>query len=135
MTLLFSMLDYLGIERERTRVEWVSAAEGAKFAATMNDFVATDHEARREQETGGSEMQEMKRESRKGKRASAERNGRPCARLEAQGEFCLRHHAGNIHERRRRLTQNFVWNDFCGANLSKYLIKEIAQGRQGRSFS
>ena len=41
MTLLFSMLDYLGIERERTRVEWVSAAEGAKFATTMNDFVAT----------------------------------------------------------------------------------------------
>ena len=40
MTLLFSMLDYLGIERERTRVEWVSAAEGAKFAETMNDFVA-----------------------------------------------------------------------------------------------
>ena len=41
MTLLFSMLDYLGIEKQRTRVEWVSAAEGAKFAATMNDFVAT----------------------------------------------------------------------------------------------
>ena len=40
MTLLFSMLDYLGIEKERTRVEWVSAAEGGKFAATMNDFVA-----------------------------------------------------------------------------------------------
>ena len=38
MTLLFSMLDYLGIERDRTRVEWVSAAEGAKFAATMNEF-------------------------------------------------------------------------------------------------
>ena len=32
------MLDYLGIERERTRVEWVSAAEGAKFAQTMNEF-------------------------------------------------------------------------------------------------
>ncbi|MBQ8664990.1 MAG: hydrogenase iron-sulfur subunit [Mailhella sp.] len=41
MTLLFSMLDYLGIDRKRTRVEWVSAAEGAKFAATMNDFVKT----------------------------------------------------------------------------------------------
>ena len=41
MTLLFSMLDYLGIERSRTRVEWVSAAEGAKFAATMNDFAKT----------------------------------------------------------------------------------------------
>ena len=38
MAALFSMLDFLGIERERTRVEWVSAAEGAKFAATMNDF-------------------------------------------------------------------------------------------------
>ena len=41
MTLLFSLLSYLGLERERVRVEWVSAAEGAKFAATMNDFVKT----------------------------------------------------------------------------------------------
>jgi len=41
MTLLFSMLDFLGIEKERTRVEWVSAAEGAKFAATMNEFTKT----------------------------------------------------------------------------------------------
>ena len=39
MAMLFSMLDFLGIERERTRVEWVSAAEGVKFAQTMNDFV------------------------------------------------------------------------------------------------
>ena len=38
MTMFFSMLDYLGIEKERTRVEWVSAAEGAKFATTMNEF-------------------------------------------------------------------------------------------------
>ena len=41
MTLLFSMLDFLGIEKERTRVEWVSAAEGARFASVMNEFVAT----------------------------------------------------------------------------------------------
>ena len=41
MALLFSFLDYLGIERERTRVEWVSAAEGARFSAVMNDFVKT----------------------------------------------------------------------------------------------
>ena len=41
MTLLFSRLDYLGIDRRRTRVEWVSAAEGAKFSATMNDFAKT----------------------------------------------------------------------------------------------
>ena len=32
MTLLFSMLNYLGVESARTRVEWVSAAEGARFA-------------------------------------------------------------------------------------------------------
>lgn len=36
---MFSFLDYLGIEKERTRVEWVSAAEGAKFSQVMNDFV------------------------------------------------------------------------------------------------
>lgn len=41
MTLLFSMLDYLGIERERTRVEWISAAEGVKFSNTMNEFAHT----------------------------------------------------------------------------------------------
>ena len=41
MTMLFSMLSFLGIEPKRTRVEWVSAAEGAKFSAVMNDFVKT----------------------------------------------------------------------------------------------
>ena len=40
ITLLYSMLDFLGIERNRTRLEWVSAAEGAKFAATIEQFTA-----------------------------------------------------------------------------------------------
>ena len=40
MTLLFSLLDYLGVEKERTRVEWVSAAEGQRFVDVMNSFVA-----------------------------------------------------------------------------------------------
>lgn len=44
MGLLFSMLNYLGIEKERTRIEWVSAAEGAKFSAVMNDFAKTINE-------------------------------------------------------------------------------------------
>lgn len=44
MTMLFSMLDYLGIERGRTRVEWVSAAEGQKFSNTMNEFAKTIYE-------------------------------------------------------------------------------------------
>ncbi len=39
ITLMFSMLDYLGIEKDRVRLEWVSAAEGARFAETMNSFV------------------------------------------------------------------------------------------------
>ena len=38
------MLDYLGIERERTRVEWVSAAEGAKFSKVMNEFASKINE-------------------------------------------------------------------------------------------
>ena len=41
MTMMMEMLDYLGVDRKRMRVEWVSAAEGAKFSATMNDFART----------------------------------------------------------------------------------------------
>ena len=37
MALLFSMLDYLGVEKGRPRGEWVSASEGAKVGATMTD--------------------------------------------------------------------------------------------------
>ena len=44
ITLLYSLLDYLGVEKGRTRLEWVSAAEGAKFANTMNEFAATIRE-------------------------------------------------------------------------------------------
>lgn len=39
MTLLFSLLEYIGVEKNRVRVEWVSAAEAVKFAETMNSFV------------------------------------------------------------------------------------------------
>ena len=38
MTLLLCMLNYLGVAGDRFRVEWVSAAEGARFAQVMNDF-------------------------------------------------------------------------------------------------
>lgn len=41
MTLLLGMLNYLGVAGDRFRVEWVSAAEGARFAQVMNDFA--DH--------------------------------------------------------------------------------------------
>jgi coenzyme F420-reducing hydrogenase delta subunit len=38
MTLLLSMLNFLGVESARTRVEWVSAAEGARFAEVVTNF-------------------------------------------------------------------------------------------------
>jgi len=41
MALLISMLEYLGVEKGRVRVEWVSAAEGAKFASVMESFAKT----------------------------------------------------------------------------------------------
>lgn len=58
MALLFSMLDYIGVEHGRTRVEWVSAAEGVKFSQTMNESWRS-YFARQERQTGGFEMQEM----------------------------------------------------------------------------
>jgi F420-non-reducing hydrogenase iron-sulfur subunit len=36
---IYLMLDDLGIERERFRLEWVSASEGIKFAQVMREFV------------------------------------------------------------------------------------------------
>ncbi len=36
--LLLKMLDQFGIEKERFRLEWVSAAEGVKFQQVCNDF-------------------------------------------------------------------------------------------------
>ena len=39
MAMLLEFLNYLGIEKGRTRVEWVAAAEGAKFSTVMNEFV------------------------------------------------------------------------------------------------
>ena len=41
MQLLFSMLEFLGVEKDRIRLEWVSASEGVKFAQIMNDFTKT----------------------------------------------------------------------------------------------
>ena len=38
MTILKTILNTLGLEDDRIRVRWISAAEGQKFAATMRDF-------------------------------------------------------------------------------------------------
>jgi len=38
--LLRNFLNYLGIERERLRVEWVSASEGGRFTEIVSSFTA-----------------------------------------------------------------------------------------------
>ncbi len=37
--LVQKLLQFIGLENERFRMSWVSAAEGAKFAKVMDDFV------------------------------------------------------------------------------------------------
>jgi F420-non-reducing hydrogenase iron-sulfur subunit len=36
---IYLMLDDFGIERERFRLEWISASEGPRFAQVMTDFI------------------------------------------------------------------------------------------------
>ncbi|WP_295391264.1 hydrogenase iron-sulfur subunit [uncultured Thiodictyon sp.] len=38
--LVKELLEFIGLEPERFRMSWVSAAEGAKFAQVITDFVA-----------------------------------------------------------------------------------------------
>lgn len=40
MTLLNKMLEQLGIEKERVRLDWVSASEGSEFVSIVNDMTA-----------------------------------------------------------------------------------------------
>ena len=117
MTLLFSMLDYLGIERDRTRVEWVSAAEGAKFAATMNDFVQDGHRAGREQEIGGSEMQEMIDNRARQRAAGRERQVDRVLGWKA-GEFSYDRHARPCLNRRMSWRTDSSTTTSAAANLS-----------------
>ena len=39
--LLHVLLDQFGIDRRRVRLEWVSAAEGPKFAKVVTEFTET----------------------------------------------------------------------------------------------
>jgi len=41
MTMIRNLLDVVGIEPERFRWEWISAAEGRKFAETVQEFTQT----------------------------------------------------------------------------------------------
>lgn len=39
--LMTKVLDQLGVEKERVRLEWISAAEGHDFARVVNEFTET----------------------------------------------------------------------------------------------
>jgi len=39
MQLIMELLEFIGVEQNRFRMSWVSAAEGAKFAQVITDFV------------------------------------------------------------------------------------------------
>lgn len=43
VALLYRLLDDFGIDRARLRLEWISAAEGTKFARVMNEFTEELH--------------------------------------------------------------------------------------------
>jgi F420-non-reducing hydrogenase iron-sulfur subunit len=38
-SLITNLTEYIGIEKERLKVDWISAAEGNKFATVMNDIL------------------------------------------------------------------------------------------------
>ncbi len=38
-SLITNLAEYIGIEKERFKVDWISAAEGNKFATVMNDIL------------------------------------------------------------------------------------------------
>ena len=41
IALLREMLTQFGVEKERVRLEWISASEGARFAEVVNNFTQT----------------------------------------------------------------------------------------------
>lgn len=44
LSLLTNMMEFMGIERERLKVDWISAAEANKFADVMNGVLEGVHE-------------------------------------------------------------------------------------------
>ncbi|MCB2308273.1 hydrogenase iron-sulfur subunit [Clostridium estertheticum] len=42
-SILTNLLVFIGIEKERFRVDWISAAEGQKFSSVMNDVLEKVH--------------------------------------------------------------------------------------------
>ena len=116
MTLLFSMLDFIGVENGRTRVEWVSAAEGVKFSQTMNEF-REDHISWQKCEIGGFTMQELI------KRAKELLADGTVARVLGWKAGDMPWNPEPAYFETEESLKEFVYDGFCGANLSKYMIE------------
>ena len=126
MTLLFSMLDFIGVENGRTRVEWVSAAEGVKFSQTMNEFVEKVQFSRKECKTGGFKMQELI------ERAKELLGDGTVVRVLGWKAGDLPYNPEPAYFENEEDLKDFVYNGFCGANLSKYMIE--ASKKEGKTL-
>ena len=84
MALLFSMLDYLGIEKRAYTCRMGQRRRGRKVRRNNERFCRKGRIPRRKQEIGGFAMQELKREIlvEKAKELLSARHGRPCPRME-----------------------------------------------------
>lgn len=130
MTLLFSMLDSSRHRKGRTRVEWVSAAEGQKFAETNGQLCWNNNCPRWKQKIGGFEItktkwflvqKELSRQHRK-----------QSSRLKT-GWVWIWYYSKQCSP--RGTENDFVYNSFAAANLSKYLVKGKQKGRQNSRIS
>ena len=124
MTLLFSMLDFIGVENGRTRVEWVSAAEGVKFSQTMNEFVEKVRSLGKNVRL--EEMQELI------ERAKELLGDGTVVRVLGWKAGDLPYNPEPAYFENEEDLKDFVYNGFCGANLSKYMIE--ASKKEGKTL-
>lgn len=122
MTLLFSMLDYLGVERERTRVEWISARRGREILRHHERVLPERRRSGREQKAEGSAMQGVAEKILERYRALLQEGAVDRLLGWKKGEFFY-DPTPAVFMGEEGLS-DFVYGEFCGSNLSKYLIDE-----------
>jgi F420-non-reducing hydrogenase iron-sulfur subunit len=84
MHLAKKLLEHSGVDPERLRIEWISAAEGVRFAEIMNDFAGTLRKLGPLRNGGGPEEDELE-----SKLAEVQRLV-PYIKLEKAGKLALR---------------------------------------------
>ena len=119
MTLLFSLLDYLGIERERTRVEWFPLRKGPSLPLRCRNSRKRPCFGGKS-EIGGPAMQgEVK-----AKAVELLRTGSVDRVLGWKAGTFFYDLTPAVFETAEEVERDFVWSAFSAPNLSKYLIAE-----------